>query len=246
MRKIFYIIISFFVCILPLQTLAADNVVDIEDLIGNDDTYVYLKNSEMSGTKNDSFNFEVFERVELLKFALPSCAENPPDLLKCTPYICKVDSKLGAIYTKIKGMKDGSCQYIERNLGVDGVDCKFKEEDLPKLQKLFAKRFKRLTGRKVELSNDDYVDLEAIFKAKCSLMPDFNENKPISLAKINRDEIDPEFGVSDLSKYSITIPSKNRVKAKNMPKSENEEYIATLKNYRSIMLKPSEEGVVGK
>jgi hypothetical protein len=237
MKKLFS---TFIGIVVALHAFGVNAYISVDDIIGNDDTYIYIKDPNMSDSVSKDFSFEVFERVELLKLDLPSCVENPPDLEKCVPYICKVESKLGDIYIRVKGMNEDSCEYIERNIGIEGINCAFKKGGLSKYQTLFIRRFKKLSGEKSGLTPEDYSDLNTLFRTECTFVPDYNSSKPISLAKINSDEIDPEFNTSDLSKYSII----NKTSNNNKYNDKDKDYIANLSNYRSIMLIPKETELI--
>ncbi len=192
-----------------------------------------LGKSENIESKN--FNFEVLENTSQIKINFPLCSERSPDLNACTPYICKVKAPFGEIFVKVKGMQNDKCQYIERTFGLNGVDCKFQKSDLHAFNRLFAKRFKKLSGSSVIFTDQEHIGLENIFKRECTIVPDYNSGKLISINKINNNELDPEFKIEDLSKY-LRIPTPKLIEL-DRAESVNQEYKADLDNYKSILLR---------
>lgn len=199
----------------------------------NDNAYEPDKNPLST---NSNFDFEVLKSAPENKMNFPACAENPPNLSACSPYVCTLKAEFGEIFVKVKGMQNGRCQYVERTFGLNGVDCQFKKEMLVTLDSLFARRYKKLSGRRIFLIDQEYAGLAKIFKTECTIIPDYNSTKLIPINKINTNELDPELNIEDLAKYSRNSGSQTIFMPKHNEDVE-QEYKANLDNYRSIMLK---------
>jgi hypothetical protein len=195
----------------------------------NDSEYIMPSTLEQSGV--DSFNFEVFESVDQTQFDLPDCSTSIPNLQACIPHACKLKTAFGDMFIKVKGMQGEKCLYVERTLGIDGINCQFAKNDLPQLNGLFAKRLQKLSGFNIAMDEATVSKLHNVFKNNCASVPDYNLSKTIPLNKINTNEVDPEFADMGLKKKTYNTQARPPA----TPYDSNN-HIENLKNYKSIML----------
>lgn len=157
---------------------------------------------------------------------LPDCISNHPITNICQFAMCKIDAMYGTIYVKTKVLDNGDCQYIERMRTLGGIDCVFKTSQLPKIHKLLARYFDRMSYLKRILGDVDATALGDIF-SNCTVSDAYTNTNTIEITASKANYFDPNFKPSDIIKYYNSYLTK-----------QNVNYKATLSNYRSIFFDP--------
>lgn len=199
----------------------------------NDDEYKTFFGAGVDS--EDDFSFQIYQhQIDLRQVSLPICADQHVDIKRCEPSACRALTSFGKILSKVKGIKDGKCEYVERTPGVDGANCEFPQENLTRIHELFEKRFDKLGGIAIEFSEQEINELESIFKNHCVFVKDYSQRKEVSIdAAKPGDDVDPEFLVSDFDKYANIVKVVEDLQ--NKEKDGYDDLSDPLDGYKSIM-----------